>query len=520
MPHTTYKALFERYRDDSLIQKAVRYSRWTVASIMADLERAARSGTRQDVERDFQGMGALLVNNLSAKLASLLFPTSRPFFRVSLSEELKTVAEQAGLSQAEIASSLARMEMDACQQLFKNASYNQLVIALKHLIVTGNVLLFRDSAASKTVAYGLQAFALRRDGRGVVQDCVLREYVDFNELDPKFQKQLRIRYQNRSYEGHDATLELYTRIKRERKGKKFGYEVSQEIEGLPVGKPGYYPEHACPWQFPTWNLVAGEHYGRGLVEDFAGDFAKLSELSEALALYEVESMKIVNLVTPGSGTDIDELAGAESGEWVAGTPDSVNFHESGSAQKIDAIQRDLEQVFSRLARAFMYTANTRDAERVTAYEIRRDALEAENVLGGVYSSLAEGMQVPMAPVLLLEVNPGALQGIITEDVKLDVMAGIPALGRSVDVQNILAAAQELAAIAPALAQIDPRIDMTKLADLVYAGRSVDTTLLFKSDEQMAEEAEAQQAQAMAEQQMMGAQAMADQQQAMSNLQVQ
>src|SRR5690606_37755413 len=102
----------------------------------------------------------------------------------------------------------------------------------------------------------------------------------------------------------------------------------------------------------------------------------------------------------------------------------------------------------------------------------------------------------------------------------DVMAGIPALGRSVDVQNILAAAQELAAIAPALAQIDPRIDMTKLADLVYAGRSVDTTLLFKTDEQMAEEAEAQQAQAMAEQQMMGAQAMAEQQQAMSNLQVQ
>lgn len=520
MALTTLKSLFTRYRDDSLIQKCVMYSRWTIASLMADVEKAAHAGTQQNLERDFQGMGALLVNNLAAKLASLLFPSSRPFFRVTLSEELRQQAEQSGLNPSEISASLARMEMDACQQLFKNASYNQLVIALKHLIVNGNVLLFRDSAEGKTIAYGMQSFGAKRDGRGNLQDCVLREYVDPNDLEPKFVELLLARHPNLLKVDNQTPLELYTRIKRVRKGKRIGYEVSQEVEGLAVGKPGYYPAHNCPWQAPTWNLIAGEHYGRGLVEDFAGDFAKLSELSQALTLYEVESMKIVNLVAPGTGTDIDELATSESGEWVSGTPDSVNFHESGSYQKIQAMSADIDSVFTRLARAFMYTANTRDAERVTAYEIRRDAIEAENVLGGVYSSLAEGMQVPMAPVLLLEVNPGALQGVLTEDVKLDVMAGIPALGRSVDVQNVLAAAQELAAIAPVLGQIDQRIDMTKLADLVYAGRSVDTSLLFKSEEQMAEEAEASQLEAQANSQMAGAEAAAVQQQALSNLQTQ
>lgn len=520
MPQSTYKDLFNKYQDTGMLQKLKNYARWTVASLMVEIEKSDLRGARQELERDFQGMGALLVNNLSAKLTSLLFPNSRPFFKVSLSEELEMATEERGLSPTEISSSLARMEMDACQQLFKNASYNQLVIALKHLIVTGNVLLFRDSEVSKTVAYGIQSFALRRDGRGKMLDCFLREFVEYSELDPKFQKQLALKYQNMK-EGQDhAPLEMYTRIKRVSRGKGRGYEVSQEIEGVTVGKPGYYPEHACPWQAPTWNLVMGEHYGRGLVEDFAGDFAKLSELSEALTLYEVESMKIVNLVAPGSGTDVDTLAASESGEWVSGTPESVNFHESGSHQKVEAISADIEAVFSRLARAFMYTANTRDAERVTAYEIRRDALEAENVLGGVYSSLAEGMQVPMAPVLLLEINPGALQGIITADVKLNVMAGIPALGRSVDVQNVLAAAQELAAIAPVFQQLDSRVDMAKLADLVYAGRSVDTSLLFKSPEQMAEEAEANAAQNQAQQQMAGAEAAASQQQALQNLQTQ
>jgi hypothetical protein len=48
----------------------------------------------------------------------------------------------------------------------------------------------------------------------------------------------------------------------------------------------------------------------------------------------------------------------------------------------------IEELFGRLAKAFMYQANTRDAERVTAYELQRDAQEAENTLGGAYSMLS------------------------------------------------------------------------------------------------------------------------------------
>src|SRR5699024_9404503 len=194
-----------------------------------------------------------------------------------------------------------------------------------------------------------------------------------------------------------------------RKGKRDGYDVSQEIDTVPVGKPGWYPAYSCPWQAPTWNLVVGENYGRGLVEDFAGDFAKLSEVTEALTLYEIESVRLINLAALGSGTDVDEMAGGETGQWIAGTPDTVATHEAGATQKIQFIMADIEQVASRLSRAFMYTGQARDSERTTAYEIQQDALEAENTLGGVYSSLAEGMQVPMAPVLVLEANPEALQ---------------------------------------------------------------------------------------------------------------
>src|SRR5690625_2347917 len=389
----SHKELFNKYRDDGVILRSTEYSRWTVASLMADtFERQGIGQTQQEVARDFQGTGALLVNNLAAKLAALLFPSSRPFFRISLSEELQEQISELGIEDNEVASELARLEMEACQRIFQNASYNQLVIALKHLVVTGNVLLHRDSASKKTTTYGLQNFVTLRDGRGTMLDCVLREHITLGELNPEFQEQIRLAHPTKFQNPNTVydPLELYTRIQRVPRGDTHVYVVSQQVEGVNVGEPGEYPEHTCPCQAPTWNLIAGENYGRGLVEDYAGDFAKLSELSEALALYEIEAMKVVNLVEPGSGTDVDELARATSGEWVVGSPATVNYHETGAAEKIQAIQGDLEQLFGRLARAFMYTANTREGERVTAYEIRRDAIEAENVLGGVYSSLAEG----------------------------------------------------------------------------------------------------------------------------------
>ena len=59
----------------------------------------------------------------------------------------------------------------------------------------------------------------------------------------------------------------------------------------------------------------------------------------------------------------------------------------------------------RLGAAFLLnTAVTRDAERVTAQEIRMQAQELESSLGGVYSRLANELQLPLAKRLLQEID--------------------------------------------------------------------------------------------------------------------
>lgn len=506
----SHKQRFGKYRDDTVIQKAIKYAHWTLPQLMADLS-LQLNGTQHILERDYQEVGALLVNNLAPKLAAMLFPSSRPFYKIDAADSLIEAAQSKGMTKVELTSHFAQLEQKSCQRIFLNASYAQIIQLLRHVIVTGTGLLYRDSKGGKFVTYGLQSFSCRRDGQGTLLDTVVREYTHIEALAPTVQSALRMANRGRYQREDDCPpVELYTRIQRKvgSSGKVY-FEVSQEADEIPVGTTGIYPENLCPWQVVTWSLIAGENYGRGLVEDFAGGFAKLSDGSHAAALYGIELMKVVNLVAPGMGADIDELANAESGEYVQGAPGAVSAYENGDATKLAVMRQELAAVVENLSRAFMYKGNTRDAERVTAFEIKQDALEADNVLGGAYSTLAAGMQVPLAHITLTEVNSDMLEGIVTDTVELNIIAGIPALGRATDVQNLILAAQDAIGIIPGLMQVDKRIDGQKILDMIMAGSSVDTSMIYKSDEQLASEAKAAQQTQQGQSQMMDAAAAAD-----------
>lgn len=480
MAGPTYKALFHKFRDTTVIGRCEQYAHWTLPYLMADTAMVSANG-RVLVERDYQEMGALLLNNLAAKLARILFPTQYPFFKASPSKDFKEYASKKGMSEEQLRAEFARIEVTGNERLFLNAGYASLILALKYLIVTGNVLLHRDSDEGTLCAYGLQSFATRRDGKGKLLDCILREFTTVEALPEELQQILKSKERSK-YSRPEQSVEKYTRIHRVIRNGVIGFEVSQQVDTTSTGEASWYPANQCPWMCPTWVIIPGEHYGRGMVEDYAGGFAKLSSLSESSALYAVEIMKVLHLVGAGSGGDIDDLAEAESGEYVRGDPNQVQAHEAGDAAKLVALAGQIEATTLRLAKAFMYQGATRDAERVTMYELQLDAQEAEYTLGGSYSTLSGGVQIPLAYLLMSEVSELVQIGLATGNIKPDVTAGIPALGRSGDVQNLLQASQELAGIYPVI-QLDKRIDPQRVTNVVLAGRSIDPTTIFFTPEQ-------------------------------------
>jgi len=436
-----------------------------------------RNGKQEAVERDYQSVGAMLTNTLASKITELLFPSNQSFFRLDSTVNSDVMASALATDTKELASGLADLENTAYRRIFLKGSYHQLMHCMKLLITTGNALVYRDSESANMHTYSMRQYSIQRDGSGKVMDIILKERTSPAALPPKYQHLFAER------EPHDE-LFLYTRIQRMWATVTDTFHVTQQVEDKMLDTSDLYPEAICPYIPVTWNLITGENNGRGLVEDYAGDFAKLSELSEALALYEIESCRVLHMAKPGSGVDIDSVAETESGGWVSADPTAVSAYEAGDALKIQAMTAEIQSIIQRLSPAFMYGSNTRDAERVTAEEIRMQADEANRTLGGVYSSIADNLHIPLAHILCNEVNPAFISEVLAEGLTLSVLTGVAALGRSADVTKLLQVAQTLAVILPVFTQGTQRIDPELVITKVFEGFGLNITDFARSEEQM------------------------------------
>lgn len=470
-----YETLFNKYRDDSAILRTEKYALWSLPTVFARTEQ--RNGKQEPVERDYQSVGAMLTNTLASKITELLFPSNQSFFRLDSTVNPDEMASALSTGTAELASGLADLENTAYRRIFLKSSYNQLMHAMKLLIVTGNALVYRDSAGTNIHTYSMRQFSIQRDGSGKVMDIILKERTSPAALPVKYQHLFKDR------EPHDE-LCLYTRVQRMWATVTDTFHVTQCVEDVMLDTSDLYPEAICPYIPVTWNLITGENMGRGLVEDYAGDFAKLSELSEALALYEIEACRVLHMAKPGSGVDVDTVAETESGGWVAADPSSVAAYEAGDANKIQQLMADINAIIQRLAPAFMYGGNTRDAERVTAEEIRSQADEANRTLGGVYSVIADNLHIPLAHILCNEVNPDFISEVLAEGLTLSVLTGVAALGRSADVTKLLQVAQSLAVMLPVFTQSTKRIDPEKVITKVFEAFGLNIEDYSRTEEEL------------------------------------
>lgn len=488
---TTAESDFNRYQDDALIHRCSDYARWTLPSVFPEFLHVGTGN--QIVQYDYQSMGAMLVNRLSTKLAQVLFPTNTSFFKFKVMNDEELSDEQK--------IDLSNLELKACAALFDNAAYAQLVQAIRLLVVTGNCLVIRRDGVTRVL--NLHNYALRRNANGKVLRIITKESLQYRELSQNIKDLLNINPNFRD----DSEVPLYTVINRVSHETANGiidtWEVHQEIQGLRVpDSEEEYPEMFCPYIPVVWNLSSGDNYGRGQVEDYAGDFIKLSELSAALASYELESTNIKYLYAPNSMVDVESFVNAASGEIIQGDPSAIQAFEAGQYNKIQALTADINSIFQRLTTAFLYTSNQRDAERVTAYEIQLAAMEAEQVLGGVYSQLSQGLHLPMAFVLSAELDPSFVIAYISGTIDLRVVTGMQALGRAAETQQWLLMGQELGTLVPVLTQVSPRFNTEKIIDrfmLAHGLNTVDVMLTEKELEAKLKQQQEQQAQMQVQQ---------------------
>lgn len=498
---------------DDLVDRSEAYARWTLPYIcMPD------GGYEQEAEKGSVDNGAKYVNGLANKIVEVLFPTSRPFFKLSLTAEaqLRMAQEVGEASMPQVLenanTTTARIEKIAVKNLNLTEYRPRAIEAVKHLIITGNVVIRRDSEDNRIV-YGVRNHCIRRDRNGNEIHVLLYDQKRLEEFEPETQD--RIKQAGVS----NATGASLTDFTTQSEGmtliteyKKIGkrWRIRQEVAGLPIGEEHYQNELDYDLLCLTWNHASGEHYGRGLVEDNAVLFHKLDVTGAATTALMAVMCDIKFLVRAGSplSQQVEQLHAANVGSYFVGNEGDITVPDIGKRGDLQVMINRMDTWDQQLAGAFL-NANVRNAERVTAEEIRLIAKELESAYGGIYSKLAEAWQAREAEYVLAKTDliKQLGQGMF-EAFEVVIVSGADSLSREGVLDNLRQAVMDLQMLEAVPEDVRGTLNADRFAKFVFENHYLDPLQFVNTAEEM-------QARQQQEQQM---QAQLMQQQAATNVQ--
>ena len=439
----------------------------------------------------WQSIGAKACVNLAAKLMLALLPPQTTFFKLQIRDD-KLGEELPPDIRSELDLSFSKMERMVMDYI--NASNDRVVVhqALKHLIVGGNALIFMGKDGLKN--YPLNRYVVNRDGDGNVLEIVTKELISRKILGidlPKINATQPNEPNGEVYSGSDdKDVEVYTCVKLDEKSGRWVWHQEAFDKIIPNTR-STAPKNTSPWLVLRFNAVDGEDYGRGRVEEFLGDFKSLEALTQALVEGASVAAKVIFLVSPSSTTKPQTIAQASSGAIVQGRPDDVAVIQVGKTADFRTAAEQAVAIERRISDAFL-VMQMRQAERVTAEEVRLTQLELEQQLGGLFSLLTVEFLVPyLNRTLHILQRSNQLQKIPKNLVRPQIVAGVNALGRGQDRESLTQFVGTIAqTMGPEalLKYVDPSEYIKRLA----AAQGIDVLNLVKSQQQLQQEMQAQQ----------------------------
>ena len=437
----------------------------------------------------WQSVGAKCVVTLAAKLMLAVLPPQTSFFKLQVRDD-KLGEELDPQIRSELDLSFSKMERMIMDYIAASNDRVAVHQALKHLIVGGNALIFMGKDGLKT--FPLTRYVINRDGDGNVLEIVTKELISRKVLDIELpEPQPNTGIDESSATNDDVTI--YTYVKLDKSSGRWVWHQEAFDKIIPDTR-STAPKNASPWLPLRFNTVDGEDYGRGRVEEFLGDLKSLDGLSQSLIEGAAAASKVVFLVSPSSTTKPATIAKAGNGAIVQGRPEDVAVIQVGKTADFSTAANMANAIEKRLLEAFL-VMNIRQAERVTAEEVRLTQLELEQQLGGIFSLLTVEFLIPyLDRTLLVLQRSNQLPKLPKDIVRPTIVAGVNALGRGQDRESLT---QFVGTIAQTLG---PEAMMTYLNPLeaikrLAASQGIDVLNLVKTEEQMAQEQQqAQQAQ--------------------------
>ena len=454
----------------------------------------------------YQSVGANGVTNLASKLLMTMLPPNEPCFRLRVNNmvmEKEAEAEDKEF-QTKVNKALSRVEQAVLADIEATSDRPVVHEANMHLIVGGNVLFHNDPKTGLRM-FPLSRYVVDRDSAGTPIEIIVKESVSIHALPEAFLNDLSqlegeegqtVQKRLQAAPGHDE-VEIYTHLRRTPRL----WKIRQEVFGKEVPRStGSYKVGECPWFPVRMYSISGENYGRSFVEQQLGDLTSLESLNQAMVEGAIVSSKTLFFVEPNSVTNARAVAEAANGDVLEGSSNDVTSLQVQKGADFQVVAAKVQALEQSLKTAFlMMDGIRRDAERVTAEEIRIIAQELEAGLGGVYTTVAQEFQLPYIRSRMAAMSrqkripelPGQL-------VSPAIVTGFEAIGRGTDKNKLLEFLQAGAGTfgETFLGILNPHNAVERLASAI----GLSTEGLIKTPEEM--QAETQQAQQQAQGQMM------------------
>lgn len=446
------------------------------------LFREEGANSASSLKTPWQGLGARGLKVLVAKQLLAILPANSPFWRNLLDADVVAQLETKPDSRAKIEAGLAQVEREVQDYIESHAHRPKVAEMLAQLNVAGNALVFVHPAGHLRV-YKLTEYVVKRDPVGNWTECIAHEAVSPKTLPPHVKELLDENVMK------SKKVDVFTQVKLGDDGK---YHVHQEINGKTIpGSEGFYPMDACPWIPLRLYAVDGEDYGRSYVEEYLGDLASLEVLSQAIIEGAVASARVVHMIRPGGVTKKKDLENAKNNDVISGDANDVSTHQVLKHNDINLASQVSMRIEERLQQAFLMTSSVqRNAERVTATEVQLMAQELEDVLGGIYSILAQEFQLPYLKAVVANMErKGDLYQLPKGIAKPVIVTGLGALGRGQDLTKLQTFISVMQPFGDQAFQV---LNMDDYATRVATALGMDTKGLIKDPQVIAQEQQAAQ----------------------------
>ena len=477
-----------------LISRSQQYARWTVPSVCPEDNSGSSEITRSNV-----AIGPRLVQHLANRVVDVMFPSDRPFFGLKLDPGIirkleQQYGEQVGafLAMVRKATNLAAEEAVTKLNLTK---YRPVAIqSAMHQIITGNAVMRRLKDVS--LVYGVKDFCIKRNLSGEPITIILRDSKFFGTIPQSMQDAIKASSLAQTY-NDDTKCALYTQYTFDDNR----WTEKQAVDNYDLDTSKSYTKLDVPVYDLVWDLSRGEDYGRGLVESNATLFHNVNSTSDAiLDLISILS-DVKFLVNPASGLDIQELNNSERGSYHSGQKDDISTPDFPKVADLAQLREQVAEWERQLSQAFLYNSGTvRDAERVTAEEIRFYVKELESSFGGLYSRLALSWQKKEADFLLSQTEfkidgPGGKFEVV-------IQTGLESLSREAELDSLRLALADLQMLNTIPEDMRVAFNARKFAEFIFTQRGLRIIEFLNTQEEIQQ---MQQAEAQAQQQQIAAQ---------------